>query len=143
MTGAPYQTSVEFMKKHDIDYCAHGEDVTILADGRDSFHEVKEAGMFKLIKRTDGVSTTDLLGIFSFLFFSFLFSFFFFLFSFFFFLFSFFFFLFSFFSFLFFSFLFFPSVSTFLTLGCHYRLRPSFQKCDRIALNFRWPEFPL
>ena len=51
------------MKKHDIDFCAHGEDVTILADGRDSFHEVKEAGMFKLIKRTDGVSTTDLLGL--------------------------------------------------------------------------------
>ena len=113
MTGAPYQTSVEFMKKHDIDFCAHGEDVTILANGRDSFHEVKEAGMFKLIKRTDGVSTTDLLGIFLFLSFSFSFS-----------------------------FLFFPSVSTFLTLGRHYCLRPSFQKCNRIALNFRWPEFP-
>jgi ethanolamine-phosphate cytidylyltransferase len=60
--GAPYQTSVEFMKKHNIDFCAHGEDITILADGRDSFHEVKEAGMFRLIKRTEGVSTTDLLG---------------------------------------------------------------------------------
>uniref|UniRef100_A0A7S4NFN7 ethanolamine-phosphate cytidylyltransferase n=1 Tax=Paramoeba aestuarina TaxID=180227 RepID=A0A7S4NFN7_9EUKA len=62
VTDAPYLTSVDFLKKHNIDFCAHGEDITILDDGRDSFHEVKEAGMFKLIKRTDGVSTTALLG---------------------------------------------------------------------------------
>jgi ethanolamine-phosphate cytidylyltransferase len=33
-----------------------------MSDGTDSFHQVKEAGMFRLIKRTDGISTTDLLG---------------------------------------------------------------------------------
>jgi ethanolamine-phosphate cytidylyltransferase len=62
VADAPYQTQVDFLRKHSIDFCAHGEDISILADGSDSFSEVKRAGMFRLIKRTDGVSTTDLLG---------------------------------------------------------------------------------
>jgi ethanolamine-phosphate cytidylyltransferase len=62
VTDAPYQTQVDFLKSHNIDFCAHGEDISVMSDGSDSFSEVKAAGMFRLIKRTDGVSTTDLLG---------------------------------------------------------------------------------
>jgi len=59
---APYQTTLATLDKFNIDFCVHGEDISINSDGSDSFEEVKKAGRFKLIKRTDGVSTTDLVG---------------------------------------------------------------------------------
>eukprot|EP00456_Euglypha_rotunda_P001784 TRINITY_DN1034_c0_g1_i9.p1 TRINITY_DN1034_c0_g1~~TRINITY_DN1034_c0_g1_i9.p1 ORF type:complete len:386 (+),score=73.88 TRINITY_DN1034_c0_g1_i9:147-1160(+) len=60
--AAPYVTTLETLIKHDIDFCVHGEDISTDADGKDSFWEVKQAGKFKLIKRSEGVSTTDLVG---------------------------------------------------------------------------------
>ena len=57
---APYQTALATLDKFDVDFCVHGEDISVGADGRDSFDEVKRAGRFKLIKRTDGISTTDM-----------------------------------------------------------------------------------
>jgi ethanolamine-phosphate cytidylyltransferase len=59
---APYQTTLATLDKFNIDFCVHGEDISINSDGTDSFEEVKKAGRFRLIKRTDGVSTTDLVG---------------------------------------------------------------------------------
>jgi ethanolamine-phosphate cytidylyltransferase len=47
---------------HNIDFCVHGEDLTFDEDGNDSYQAVKDAGKFKLIKRTEGVSTTDIVG---------------------------------------------------------------------------------
>eukprot|EP00297_Palpitomonas_bilix_P013455 CAMPEP_0113901042 /NCGR_PEP_ID=MMETSP0780_2-20120614/21025_1 /TAXON_ID=652834 /ORGANISM="Palpitomonas bilix" /LENGTH=356 /DNA_ID=CAMNT_0000893593 /DNA_START=105 /DNA_END=1175 /DNA_ORIENTATION=- /assembly_acc=CAM_ASM_000599 len=59
---APYSCTVEFMDKHNIDFIVHGEDITVNADGVDAYHEVKASGRFRTIKRTDGVSSTDLVG---------------------------------------------------------------------------------
>jgi len=59
---APYETVLATLYKWNIDFCVHGEDISTTADGTDSFTEVKAAGKFKLIKRTDTISTTDLLG---------------------------------------------------------------------------------
>jgi len=59
---APYQTSLSTLEKFNIDFAVHGEDITTNPDGTDSYEEVKKAGKFKLIKRTQGVSTTDLVG---------------------------------------------------------------------------------
>jgi len=59
---APYQTSLATLEKHNIDFAVHGEDITTNPDGTDSYEEVKKAGKFKLIRRTQGVSTTDLVG---------------------------------------------------------------------------------
>eukprot|EP01087_Luapelamoeba_hula_P010040 TRINITY_DN2634_c0_g2_i2.p1 TRINITY_DN2634_c0_g2~~TRINITY_DN2634_c0_g2_i2.p1 ORF type:complete len:387 (-),score=80.77 TRINITY_DN2634_c0_g2_i2:66-1226(-) len=59
---APYTTCLETLNKFNIDFAVHGEDISTNADGTDSFEEVKQAGKFKLIKRTGGVSTTDLVG---------------------------------------------------------------------------------
>jgi len=60
--GAPYVTSVEVLEQHDIDFCAHGDDLVTSADGEDTYHKVKAAGKFRVFKRTEGVSTTDLVG---------------------------------------------------------------------------------
>ncbi|CAI8034577.1 Ethanolamine-phosphate cytidylyltransferase [Geodia barretti] len=53
----PCYTSVELLEKHNCDICAHGAN----ADGVDSYAAVKTAGKYREYKRTEGVSTTDLL----------------------------------------------------------------------------------
>lgn len=60
--GTPYDPSLELLVKLNCDYCVHGDDMSTTADGRDAYAEVKEAGRMKVVKRTEGVSTTDLVG---------------------------------------------------------------------------------
>ncbi|XP_065338827.1 ethanolamine-phosphate cytidylyltransferase isoform X2 [Cloeon dipterum] len=60
--GAPYVTTLETLDKYNCDFCVHGDDTTMTADGVDTYHLVKEAGRYKEVKRTAGVSTTDLVG---------------------------------------------------------------------------------
>ena len=48
--------------RHDCDYCVHGDDITMTADGTDTYHLVKSAKRYKECKRTQGVSTTNLVG---------------------------------------------------------------------------------
>jgi ethanolamine-phosphate cytidylyltransferase len=43
-------------------YVVHGDDITSDSDGNDCYRFVKEAGRFKVVKRTPGISTTDLVG---------------------------------------------------------------------------------
>ncbi|ESO87128.1 hypothetical protein LOTGIDRAFT_177471 [Lottia gigantea] len=59
---APYVTTLETMDKYNIDFCVHGDDITTTADGQDTYHLVKAANRYKECKRTQGVSTTDLVG---------------------------------------------------------------------------------
>ncbi|KAJ3170665.1 Ethanolamine-phosphate cytidylyltransferase [Geranomyces variabilis] len=59
---APYLTSLEVMDKYDCDFCVHGDDITTLADGTDCYQLVKDAGRYRECKRTQGVSTTELVG---------------------------------------------------------------------------------
>eukprot|EP01126_Amoeba_proteus_P053168 TRINITY_DN6469_c0_g2_i14.p1 TRINITY_DN6469_c0_g2~~TRINITY_DN6469_c0_g2_i14.p1 ORF type:complete len:348 (+),score=43.23 TRINITY_DN6469_c0_g2_i14:129-1172(+) len=60
--GAPYVTSLEFLDKYDCDFCVHGDDLVTDATGGDTYREVKAAGRFRTIPRTEGVSTTDIVG---------------------------------------------------------------------------------
>jgi len=60
--GAPYITTLETLDKYDVDFCVHGDDITLSADGVDTYQAVKEAGRYKECKRTQGVSTTDMVG---------------------------------------------------------------------------------
>ncbi|KAF2904246.1 hypothetical protein ILUMI_01927 [Ignelater luminosus] len=60
--GAPYVTTLETLDKYDCDFCCHGDDITMTADGIDTYHLVKAAGRYKEVQRTAGVSTTDLVG---------------------------------------------------------------------------------
>eukprot|EP00397_Hematodinium_sp_SG-2012_P060714 GEMP01079417.1.p1 GENE.GEMP01079417.1~~GEMP01079417.1.p1 ORF type:complete len:253 (+),score=56.45 GEMP01079417.1:54-812(+) len=52
---------LELMEKYDIDYVVHGDDPCTV-DGKDVYALVKASGKFLCIPRTEGVSTTDLVG---------------------------------------------------------------------------------
>ncbi|TRY63050.1 hypothetical protein TCAL_10983 [Tigriopus californicus] len=60
--GAPYVTTVDTLNKHNVDFCVHGNDITMTADGIDTYQAVKDANRYKECERTQGVSTTDLVG---------------------------------------------------------------------------------
>jgi ethanolamine-phosphate cytidylyltransferase len=66
MTGVPYDLTPDFLNelvtKHRIDYVIHGDDPCLLPDGTDAYAHAKQMGRFKLIKRTEGVSSTDIVG---------------------------------------------------------------------------------
>ena len=64
--GVPYLVTAEFLDKlvreYHIDYVVHGDDPCIGADGRDVYDAVKRADKFRTIARTEGVSSTDIVG---------------------------------------------------------------------------------
>ncbi|KAK7939803.1 hypothetical protein WMY93_003129 [Mugilogobius chulae] len=60
--GAPYVTTLETLDKFKCDFCVHGDDITLTVDGKDTYEEVKKSGRYRECKRTQGVSTTDLVG---------------------------------------------------------------------------------
>ncbi|KAH8506969.1 hypothetical protein H0E87_013694 [Populus deltoides] len=61
--GAPWVIDQEFLDKHNIDYVAH--DSLPYADasgaGKDVYEFVKKVGRFKETRRTDGISTSDII----------------------------------------------------------------------------------
>uniref|UniRef100_T1H032 ethanolamine-phosphate cytidylyltransferase n=1 Tax=Megaselia scalaris TaxID=36166 RepID=T1H032_MEGSC len=60
--NAPYVTTLETLDKYNCDFCVHGDDITMTADGKDTYQFVKDANRYKEVSRTAGVSTTDLVG---------------------------------------------------------------------------------
>jgi len=60
--AAPYVTTLETLDKHNCEFCVHGDDITMTADGTDTYHIVKSADRYKECHRTQGVSTTNLVG---------------------------------------------------------------------------------
>jgi ethanolamine-phosphate cytidylyltransferase len=66
ITGVPYDLTPAFLERliheHKIDYVIHGDDPCLLPDGTDAYAYAKKAGRFRVIKRTEGVSTTDIVG---------------------------------------------------------------------------------
>uniref|UniRef100_A0A0C9RQA3 Ethanolamine-phosphate cytidylyltransferase n=1 Tax=Wollemia nobilis TaxID=56998 RepID=A0A0C9RQA3_9CONI len=66
IANAPYAINENFMKKlfdeYNIDYIIHGDDPCLLPDGSDAYELAKKVGRYKQIKRTEGVSSTDIVG---------------------------------------------------------------------------------
>ncbi|KAM0941120.1 putative ethanolamine-phosphate cytidylyltransferase [Dioscorea sansibarensis] len=66
ISDAPYAITEEFMRKlfdeYNIDYIIHGDDPCLLPDGTDAYALAKKVGRYKQIKRTEGVSSTDIVG---------------------------------------------------------------------------------
>ncbi|CAN1340312.1 Ethanolamine-phosphate cytidylyltransferase [Linum perenne] len=69
IADAPYAITEQFMhslfNEHKIDYIIHGDDPCLLPDGTDAYALAKIAGRYKQIKRTEGVSSTDIVGGYS------------------------------------------------------------------------------
>lgn len=63
---APYVLTKDFIQHlfthHRIDYIVHGDDPCLLPDGTDAYDYPKRVGRFRVVKRTEGVSTTDIVG---------------------------------------------------------------------------------
>jgi ethanolamine-phosphate cytidylyltransferase len=59
---APYVTSLPWISHYGCRYVTHGDDITSDASGEDCYRFVKRAGRMKIVKRTEGISTTDLVG---------------------------------------------------------------------------------
>jgi ethanolamine-phosphate cytidylyltransferase len=63
--NCPYIMSADYLhwviQTYDIDYVVHGDDPCIV-DGKDVYESAKQSGKFRTIPRTQGVSTTDIVG---------------------------------------------------------------------------------
>jgi len=53
---------LKMLEEYNVDFCIHGNDVVTSSDGVDCYKEVKEAGKYREVERTSGVSTTDMVG---------------------------------------------------------------------------------
>ena len=59
---APYVTSIPWINHYGCHDVVHGDDITSDSNGEDCYRFVKSAGRFRVVKRTPGISTTDLVG---------------------------------------------------------------------------------
>lgn len=57
---APYTTDLEMVLKYKVDWVVHGDDLCVDENGNDVYEKIKKVGKFKTVKRTIGVSTTDI-----------------------------------------------------------------------------------
>ena len=55
-------TSLPWISHYGCYYVVHGDDITSDSGGEDCYRYVKAAGRFLVVKRTPGISTTDLVG---------------------------------------------------------------------------------
>ncbi|KAI9622221.1 hypothetical protein H4Q26_015257 [Puccinia striiformis f. sp. tritici PST-130] len=58
---APWQVDAAFLEKHQIDYVAHDEEPYVSLNSDDVYAYAKSIGKFLPTRRTDGVSTSELL----------------------------------------------------------------------------------
>lgn len=65
LPDCPYVMNKEYLdyviENYNIDYVVHGDDPCFV-DGKDVYEVAKESGKFRNIPRTEGVSTTDIVG---------------------------------------------------------------------------------
>ncbi|XP_044269919.1 ethanolamine-phosphate cytidylyltransferase-like [Tribolium madens] len=59
---SPYVTSLKTLDEYECDFCCHGDDITLTADGNDTYKEIKAEGRYREVQRTPGISTTGLVG---------------------------------------------------------------------------------
>ncbi|CAG9309981.1 unnamed protein product [Blepharisma stoltei] len=60
--NAPYSATEGWLDSLNCRYIAHGDDIAINSEGVDAYAQLKNAGRFKIIKRTEGISTTMIVG---------------------------------------------------------------------------------
>jgi ethanolamine-phosphate cytidylyltransferase len=60
--AAPFSITLELLEKYNCEYQVHGDDISYNSEGVDSAKIIKDAGRFLEFKRTEGVSSTDIIG---------------------------------------------------------------------------------
>ena len=58
----PYTPTIELLDQLNCDYCSHGDDMPLNENGDDAYAKMKIAGRMRVFKRTEGISTTDIIG---------------------------------------------------------------------------------
>mmetsp|Transcript_11322 Transcript_11322/g.28558 ORF Transcript_11322/g.28558 Transcript_11322/m.28558 type:complete len:279 (-) Transcript_11322:8-844(-) len=58
----PYSPTVQLLANLNCDFVVHGDDLPRNADGTGTFDEAIQAGKMKIVKRTEGLSTTSIVG---------------------------------------------------------------------------------
>ncbi|KAF0977812.1 hypothetical protein FDP41_003134 [Naegleria fowleri] len=59
--AAPWVVTPEFVVEHNIDFVSHGEDLSVDENGNDVYEGLKKMHRFLTIKRTEGISTSDII----------------------------------------------------------------------------------
>jgi len=57
----PWVITLDFLEAHNIDFVVHGEDISYDENGIDVYKDIKEMGKYRTIKRTPGISTSDII----------------------------------------------------------------------------------
>ena len=60
--GTEYVVSIDTLDRYKCDYYAHGDDPVFGPNGENMCEILSNVGRFKMFKRTEGVSTTDIVG---------------------------------------------------------------------------------
>ncbi|OMJ80538.1 hypothetical protein SteCoe_19180 [Stentor coeruleus] len=60
--NAPYSPTISLLDSFNCMYAAHGDDLSINENGDDCMSILKRAGRCKIFKRTEGISTTQIVG---------------------------------------------------------------------------------
>ncbi|CAK0855946.1 unnamed protein product, partial [Prorocentrum cordatum] len=58
----PYSPEIATLENCRADFCVHGDDMPVNAQGVCAYDEMRQSGRLRIVKRTEGVSTTDLIG---------------------------------------------------------------------------------
>lgn len=58
----PYTPTLEILDQLNCDFIAHGDDPCFNEFGEDVYGEMKKKNRFRMFKRTEGISTTDIIG---------------------------------------------------------------------------------
>lgn len=60
--NSPYNTRLKDIDRFGVDYVVHGDDISLDENGNNSYQEIIDAGRMKIVKRTESISTTELVG---------------------------------------------------------------------------------
>lgn len=60
--NAPYNTRLKDIDRFGVNYVVHGDDISLDENGNNSYQEIIDSGRLKIVKRTESISTTELVG---------------------------------------------------------------------------------
>ena len=60
--NVPYDPTIKLLDDLNCSHVAHGDDLIFKEDGSNVYSEFIDAGRFVMFKRTEGISSTDIVG---------------------------------------------------------------------------------